>query len=407
MKFLTLTAAGFVALASAAGASAEAPPQANAPAQTAGTIKVSPKAVGAISELQKAVNANDIASIPAKVAAAKAVAQTKDDHFAIAQLQLKAAVAAKDNAALARAVDEIAASGALPGDKVAGLYKDVGSELFNAKQYAASSAAFQKASTLAPADTEALSLLGRSMMLEGRPAAVVPIVQQAIKANSAGGAKAPEDLYRLGVQAAFDSKSPEASTIAREWLANYPSPDAWRNNLAIFRNLHRDSLDDDSTLALLRLMSATGGLTGAADARAYIDGLVEMSNFNEAHAALDSAIAANVLTPATDAALIASVKGKPIASVSDLMAASKTVQSANALLRIGDRLYGSGNYTDAVTLYRQAQARGANAATVNLYTGMALAKAGDRAGATAALKSVTGPSADIAQYWLIYLNQHS
>ena len=41
----------------------------------------------------------------------------------------------------------------------------------------------------------------------------------------------------------------------------------------------------------------------------------------------------------------------------------------------------------------------------NLHIGMALARAGDKAGATAALNAVTGPRADIAKFWLTYLNQ--
>jgi hypothetical protein len=41
---------------------------------------------------------------------------------------------------------------------------------------------------------------------------------------------------------------------------------------------------------------------------------------------------------------------------------------------------------------------------VNLHLGMALARAGDKAGATAALNAVTGARADIAKYWLAYVS---
>ena len=41
----------------------------------------------------------------------------------------------------------------------------------------------------------------------------------------------------------------------------------------------------------------------------------------------------------------------------------------------------------------------------NLHLGMALARSGDKAGATAALNAVTGPRADIAKYWLLYVQQ--
>ena len=49
--------------------------------------------------------------------------------------------------------------------------------------------------------------------------------------------------------------------------------------------------------------------------------------------------------------------------------------------------------------------RSLNAATADLYTGIALARAGDKAGARTALTSVVGPRAGVAQYWLLYLDQ--
>src|SRR6476620_9278489 len=76
-----------------------------------GKVHPSGKALKPIVELQKAVNANDTANISAKLAAAQAAASTKDDRYIIAQLQLKAAYAANDDAALANAVDALAASG--------------------------------------------------------------------------------------------------------------------------------------------------------------------------------------------------------------------------------------------------------------------------------------------------------
>ena len=65
----------------------------------------------ALVDLQNAVKQERLANIPAKVAAAQAVATTKEDRYLIGALQLKAAIAAKDNAAMAAAIEAIAASG--------------------------------------------------------------------------------------------------------------------------------------------------------------------------------------------------------------------------------------------------------------------------------------------------------
>ena len=65
-----------------------------------------------------------------------------------------------------------------------------------------------------------------------------------------------------------------------------------------------------------------------------------------------------------------------------------------------------GDYSSAVQAYKLAMAKSdGDAALANLHIGMALARSGDKAGATAALNAVTGPRAGIAKYWLTYVAQ--
>ena len=108
---------------------------------------------------------------------------------------------------------------------------------------------------------------------------------------------------------------------------------------------------------------------------------------------IDAGIAAHVVDPSTAQFrhMIAVLKSKPKATAADLEAAMKMSPSASNLLRIGDRYYGMGNYSKAAEIYRQVAAKpGADKDVANLHLGMALARAGDKAGATAALNSVTG-----------------
>ena len=110
MKLITTTAlalvSGLMAVPAAAQYESSAPrqtapaPVPQQPAQAQPKITPSSKAIKAIIDLQAAVNKNDYASVPAKVAAAQAVASTKEDKYLIGQLQLKAALAAKDNAGM-------------------------------------------------------------------------------------------------------------------------------------------------------------------------------------------------------------------------------------------------------------------------------------------------------------------
>ncbi|HEX6740226.1 MAG TPA: hypothetical protein VF079_00325, partial [Sphingomicrobium sp.] len=104
-------------------------------------LRPSGGALKAIVDLQNAVNANDYASVPAKVAAAQKVAKTKEDRYIIGQLHLKAAIAAKDNAGMAAAIDTVAGSGYVDAAKSAALYQSLGASLYNAQQFDQAAAA--------------------------------------------------------------------------------------------------------------------------------------------------------------------------------------------------------------------------------------------------------------------------
>jgi hypothetical protein len=130
--------------------------------------------------------------------------------------------------------------------------------------------------------------------------------------------------------------------------------------------------------------------------------------FGEAHSVLDAGIAAKKIDPASADAhdLVIGLKAKANPTAADLAAAAKAAANAKALMRIGDNYAAKGDYASAVGAYKLAMAKpDGDAALANLHIGMALARSGDKAGATAALNAVTGPRAGIAKYWLTYLAQ--
>lgn len=417
MKLITSTAivlaAGLSAPAAAQyGASASAPPpptsaqqgQAQAQAETP-KIKLSSKAQKAIIDLQTAVKANDVANIPAKVQAAQAVAQTKDDHYAIAQLQLQAAVAAKNNAAEAQAVDAIAASGFLPTDKVASLYNAVGVQFYNAKQFDQAANYFQKSVALNPQDAEAQKLLAEAFNSQGKRAEGAAALQKVIAMNTAGGRKADEALYKRALGMAYEAKSPAAIELGREWVAAYPTPDSWHNALAVYRNMGNP--DPASALDIMRLARATKSMQGTADYNLYAAETVNASNFGEAKAMLAEGLASGRIKASDPVigdiqkALVG--KGSPTAA--ELATREAGAKVPSAFLRIGDAYYGAGNYAKAAEMYRQAGAKGADANLANLRLGEALALSGDKAGAAAALGKVGGSLSEIAKFWLVYANR--
>jgi tetratricopeptide (TPR) repeat protein len=391
-----------LAAIAAPAAAQQAPAAATAPA--ANQPKPSPKATAAIVALQTAINANDTANIPAKLAAAQAVASTPADHYWIGRLQLNAAVKANDMGAAQQAVDAIASSNALPTQQVAEIYAQLGGQLFNDKQYAQSLTVLQKAERLDPTNADVQRGIGLAYYQSGQKAEAAAAFQRMIDASKTSGQKPTDDVYRLAIQAAVDAHSPQATAIARDWLAAYPSQESWRNALLVYR--HADT-GDVNAIDLMRLSSLTNAMEPG-DYASYADKALDQGNYGEAKAAIDAGIAAGSLKASNPdvAKVLAAARGK-VPTAAELAAAEKGAAIPNAFLRVGDRYYAAGDYAKAASLYREALAKGVDPNLANLRLGEALVRSGDKAGAAAAFNAVTGPLAELAKFWLVYAQTHA
>jgi Flp pilus assembly protein TadD len=77
-------------------------------------------------------------------------------------------------------------------------------------------------------------------------------------------------------------------------------------------------------------------------------------------------------------------------------------------LKVGDAFLAQGDFAKAATLYQAALQKGSvDASLVNTRLGIALARAGQRTEADAAFRAVTGPRAEIANLWLVWLAQRA
>ena len=407
---LTSIALG-LALVAGAGLSTPAsaqsgPAQADqAPAKPA--IKASRGALKAIVELQTAVNAHDVANIPAKVAAAQAVAKTPDDRYLIAANQYTAAVAAKDNAAKAAALEALIASGKAAQSDLPGLYAELSNAYTATNQADRATAALHRLIALDPNNDEAVIVLANTLNSQGRAAEAVAEVQKRIAAHKAAGTKPSEKLYQVAVQFSYDAKLPSALDIARDWVAAYPSPANWKNVFAVYQNLAK--LDDTGLLDLFRLKRATGALSSESDFHKYAY-LAAAKGFSaEAKATLEEGFAAGKIDRnkplfKTTLASISAKAAADKASLAGAAAAGMAASTARAAVSNADLLAGVGDFANAAQIYRAALGKtGADSNLINLHLGAALAQQGDKTGATAALNTVTGSEAAVAKLWLAYL----
>jgi Flp pilus assembly protein TadD len=359
-------------------------------------------------ELIKALEANASADVSAQVAAAHAAAKSPEEHYLAYQLQLKAAMGAKNEAEMGKAVAGMLSTGVAPAELQGPLHLANGKVKYNQKQYAEAAAEFQKVLQLDPANAEAKNLLTQTQLNSASPADAVAMLQKSIAEQSAGGAKAPEALYKRALSAAYKAKLPAAVDISRQWVADYPTPANWSDAIRIYRNFHE--LDDAATLDLLRLARAAGALNGEADYDRYAYAALMKGYPGEAKTVLEEGIKAGVVNPNKSPFKeeIAQAKTKSAGEEASLDSSAKSALAggtAKAALATGDLHYTYGQYAKAAELYRAALKKsGADANLINLHLGMALARSGDKAGATAALNAVTGPRADIAKYWLAYVS---
>lgn len=407
MKFSTFRLAlalGAAAVATPSLAAAQAQPE-----QAQRKLTLSKAGMKPILELQTAVNAGDRATIPAKLAAARAAAQTSDDRLAIAQLELKAAVAANDKPAMASALDALIADSGLPAAQNIDMQLNLAKLRYELKEHDKAAAAAEQVIGVQPGNTNALLVLAETRNAQGRAGDAVAALQRAILARKAAGQKAEEGWYKRAIAFAYGAKLPSAVGLARDWVAAYPSAASWGDALRIYRNLQKP--DDATLLDTLRLARATNSLSGDSEFHGYAYTALDAYALHEAKSVIEEGIAAKKVDP--NKALFKEINAAIASKIGNVTRESLATSAKEALnetngrfaLRIADAHYGLGEYARAAELYRSALGKsGADANLINLRLGMALARSGDKAGATAALNAVTGPRAEIAKFWLIYLS---
>lgn len=371
--------------------------------------KVTDKARKALVELQTAINAKDAAKIATTETAARAAVKTPDDKCVLGQMQLRIAVDRNDYAAAGAAVDSMIASGVADQLALVPLISNVGKLRYNAKDYQGAATAFEQAMRLAPNNGEPVVLLAEARAKSGRVDEALGLYAKAFAMQKATGAKIDENWLKHAVAFANEANNPQTIALTREWIAAYPSPKNWRDSLRIYAM--RTGLPNEELLDIFRLQRATRSLVGESDYSRFAVTAMEKGYPGEAKALLDDGFATNAISRNSSVmkTLVGQASAKIAADRAALAGAARTAMtapSAKMAMTTGDALYGYGDYSKATELYRAALTKsGVDAPQANLRLGIALAMSGDKTGAKAALEAVSGPKADIAKYWLIYLAQ--
>lgn len=409
-----LAAAAMIALVAVPAAAKKpeaAPPAAAAPGGL--DAKNISKAVRPpLLEAQKLLGAGDLPGALAQVRAAEAVGNLNPtDVFYISQIKLGISLKNKDLALTEEALKAMVNSDFLPAGEKPKYLHNLASFALQRNDYSAATAYFETLTATPDATAEDYNTLSELYARQKQNPQAIAALQKAIAADKAAGKPADENLYRKELKIAYDAKMPaETATASMDLIKAYPNPVNWRDVLLLFRDGQK--IDDQTNLDIFRLMDAAGALNGERDYAEYTETAITRGYPAEAKAVLAEGVAKGMVSNAKPyiAEYNKSIATRLAADKAGMATADKEARAATTgkvALGQGDAYYGYGDYAKSAEMYRLALTKGGvDAATANLRLGAALARSGDKAGATTALQAVSGgPRETLAKYWLIWVSQ--
>jgi tetratricopeptide (TPR) repeat protein len=390
---------------------APAPPAApQAPAQPERQYNLSRAERAALQPALQAVGASDWAAATAALPAADAAAQGADAKYVIGQIRLRIGINTNDAALQARAVDDLIASGAALPAEMPGLLQNQAQLAAAAGDRAKADRALAQLAALNPNDPNARMRMAQARIAQQDWAGALQIYQQIAQAEQQAGRAISEDLRKLLLTAAYRGRmGPQAIAYVRELVTAFPTMTNWHDALVIYGEL--GNAGEGAKLDIYRLMRAVGAMSAERDYVEYADAAMGGHMYGEVKAVLEEGLARNAIaTNAGWARERLATANQRIASDRPTLAGERTAalagSNATAALRTGDAFFSYGQYAEAAELYRAALQKGASDANLaNMRLGEALALGGQRAEAEAAFRAVTGPRAELAQLWLLWLSR--
>ncbi len=368
--------------------------------------------------VQVAVKAGAWADVAAKLPAAEAAATAPYEKFVAAQFRLALASNNKDVPAQIKAKEAMLASGGAPADIAGPLNFEVGFDNYSAGNYPRALQLLGEADRLGFKNEQLPIVIADTHFKMGNVATGLAVVEKAIAARKAAGQTSSEDWYKRARSGAFNAKprlDAETTKWSRMLVAAYPTPANWNDALILYRDFPAKS--PQITLDIFRLMRATKSLSGQGDYREFAALATEAGLPGETKAIIDEGTALGKI-PAGDRVvteLKALAAGKIASDRAGLPAAEKRAEtSRRAALATAEAYFGYGEDAKAIALYRLALKAKApsdadkttiDADAANMHLGMALLRAGQPAEAKTALSAVGGARADLAGFWLSFIDQ--
>ena len=364
----------------------------------------------AVQQAQTAIAQSNFPTASAYLNQASAAVRTDGDRFLLASVQLDVANRTFNTAAQVAAINILLASPLLSAEQSAEYYYHRARISYHAQNLDAARADLQAAISRGTANPRIYIALASITTGPNQDADALALVERAMAIHQTAAIVVPVDWYRRAIHFSQElNDNAKVAAFGQAMLAEHPTQRNWRDVLIQHREIY--ATDPEAALDLWRLQDAAGALTGEFDYRDYARVAHGRTLPAEIERVVQAGRTANMLDGG-NAEIARLDRGTTRAAQSLRSALPGRAQSAasaatgtNALAAANDYM-SLGDYAAAAPLYRMAVEKGSvDAELANLRLGMALARTGDAAGATAALDLVIGARAGIARLWRVYASQ--
>jgi hypothetical protein len=354
-----------------------------------------------------AVTAADWPTATTALAAAAEVARSEDARYLVGQIRLQIGLGTNNQQMQSQAIDEMIASGGARPNEMRALYENQLAFATTAGDTAKAARASAALDALSPNDPARLIRQAGIKATANDHAGAIALYQQAMQMQQTAGQPVSNDLRLQIARSAYRARMPETVRYMREWLVAAPSPSSWHDTLSILAEF--SGSDAGVKLDIFRLMRAAGAMTVEGDYIALATAAKDAILYKEESDVLAEGLARNLIggnaAYARDrVARFTRGAAEERTSLPGERTAALAGRDPVAALRLADTYYGYRDFPVAIELYRAALQKGGDANVINLKLGAALALAGQRAEAETAFRAVTGPRAELAQLWLLWLS---
>lgn len=250
-------------------------------------------------------------------------------------------------------------------------------------------------------------LIAETYFKNNEPAEGLRYLAGLIDKRRAAGGQVPEGWFKRGQQVAVEAKlADEAATYSRWLLGEANTLENWRRAFQVVALLN--TVDEHSSLDLLRLMRQTGALEQRQQYVTYVDTAARNGLPSEVLAVLKDGVAKGIYNAGDQfyeerKTTAENNLANDRVDAAKLMAEARASATGITANGAGDLFISLGQYADAAAMYEVAVEKGTRDRELALTRlGMAQVLAGQYEAGKATLEKVAGPRAPVARIWAAY-----